>query len=210
MPKISLLLCLVSFTISAQNSITKELDSVVNIDLANEYIAIKDSKYNKLITFNQDKHKTALAKDLFEMPYGRVKSTGNEYNKVYYKVVERNNIPHFRVSYILLDEKKLAKENINSLRHQIIYKYKNGVSFKSLAKYYSMDNNAKHSGDSGWFSRGEMSPEFEATAINGGYNVGDIFIIDNTEKGRYYVVLKTHESKDIKEIKVLKIVENRK
>ena len=73
-----------------------------------------------------------------------------------------------------------------------------------------MDNNAKHSGDSGWFSRGEMPPEFDAIAIDGGYNNGEVFIIDISKKGWYYVVLKTHESKDIKEIKVLKIVENRK
>ena len=84
------------------------------------------------------------------------------------------------------------------------------MSFKTLAKKHSMDNNAKHSGDSGWFARGEMTPEFESKTIDGGYSIGDIFTIDVNEQGRYYVVLKTHESKNIKEIKVLKIVENRK
>jgi parvulin-like peptidyl-prolyl isomerase len=70
-----------------------------------------------------------------------------------------------------------------------------------------MDGNANRGGDSGWFTKGEMHPDFENEIINNNYSLNAIFTIDVPSKNWYYVVLKTHEPKEISEIKVLKIVE---
>ena len=70
-----------------------------------------------------------------------------------------------------------------------------------------MDINNKRGGDSGWFSSGEMMPEFENEIISDQHTIGDIFTIDVTSRNSYYVVLKTYDKKMIEEIKVLKIVE---
>ncbi len=210
MKKILLLVSLFSCSIYAQDAVVQELDSIVDIELAKEYIASKKNKSNKLITFNEEKHKTVLARDLFSLPVGRIKSVDTEFGKVHYKVIEKHVVPHFRVSYIYFDGSKMSISEINSLRNKISDKYNNGVPFSQLARQYSQDTNAQRGGDLGWFTRGQTVPEFEAKAIDGGYNIGDIFAIDVPQRNWYYVVLKSHESKDIKEIEVLKIAEQKK
>ena len=210
MNKLILLLFLITVSVTAQDAVIQELDSIVDIDLAKEYIVAKKNKSNKLITFNEEKHKTALAKDLFLLPVGRVVSLENEYGKVHYKIIEKHIIPHFRVSYIYLDGNELSVSEINLIRNKVQIKFNNGVPFNQLARLYSMDNNAQRGGDLGWFTRGQTAPEFEGKAIDGGYSVGDIFTIDIPERNWYYVVLKSHESKDIKELEVLKIAEQKK
>jgi len=206
MAKISFLLCLVSFTIFSQNSITKELDSVNDIELAKEYINSKNSKANKLITFNQEKHKTSLAKDLFES--GRA-TAESDIEITHYKVVETNMLLHYRVSFIFSDGKKLSTSEIYDIRNHIMKKHAIGVPFDILAQQYSMDNSARRGGDTGWVTQGKMDPEFENRVINSPNSIGDLFTIDIYDKQWHYVVLKTHDIKYIKEIKVLKVVEKK-
>jgi parvulin-like peptidyl-prolyl isomerase len=210
MNKLILLVAILSFSVNAQDAVVKDLDSIVNLDLAKEYIAAKKNKANKLITFNEEKHKTALAKDLFSLPVGRVKSLDDEFGRVHYKVIERHNITHYRVSYIYLDGSKLNMSEINSKRRKIQAKFNNGVPFNQLARHYSMDSNGQRGGDLGWFTRGQAVPEFEDKVIDNNYSVGDIFNIDIPDRGWYYVVLKTHDAKEIKEIEVLKIADQNK
>lgn len=202
------MLCL-SFSVitNAQTSTKKELKLIENDKQAQEYLETYKSKKNKLITFNEEKHNTTLAKALFKLPKKGTKISESEFSKTFYKVIEKNKIQHYRVSYVYLDGDKMVIERINSLRKKIVSKYQNGLPFSNLVKRYSMDQSADKGGDLGWFTKGDMDPEFESQATNPNYSVGDIFMVDIPSKNTYYVVVKTHEPKDIKEIKVLKVVE---
>ena len=201
---ISILLYLIGFS---QDQYETKLDSITTEAQASEFIERHKSAQGKLIVFNKEKHNTRLANDLFELGKGGKKVYESELNKTYYKLIDTENVLHYRVSYIFLDGNKKPLQDISIVRNDIISKYKKGISFKDLAKRYSMDINNKRGGDSGWFSSGEMMPEFENEIISDQHTIGDIFTIDVTSRNSYYVVLKTYDKKMIEEIKVLKIVE---
>lgn len=191
----------------SQNSIEKKLDSVEDETLATKFIESNKALKGKIITFNKEKHNTRLAKDLFKLKKGGKKVYKNEMDKTHYKVIEKQEIPYYRVSYIFLDGNEKSMEDIDDMRADIISKYNEGYRFKDLAKHYSMDDSAKRGGDLGWFTQGDMFPEFEDQVINGKHSVNDIFSVDVPTQNAYYVVVKTHDTKLIEEIKVLKITE---
>jgi len=192
-----------------QTSTKKDLKLIESNNQALSYLESKSSKKNKLITFNEEKHNTTLAKALFKLSKGRTKVEENEFNKIYYKVVEKNKTKHYRISTIYFDGHKIDKEDINTLRQEIIKKYKNGLPFSNLVKKYSMGKNVDKGGDIGWFAKGEIAKEFDQEIITNTHEIGDIFTIDIPLEKKYYVVVKTHDPKEINEIKVLKIVESK-
>ena len=198
----------VSAVLNAQNSTEKELELVETPEQINNYLEFKKSKENKLITFNEEKHKTVLAKELFELSKGGIKTVKTNLEKTIYKVVEKTKITNYRAAYIYLDGSKYSMSDLNALRTKIINEYKNGAPFDFLASKYSMDENANRGGDLGWFAQGDLHPDFEEKIINDHHSLNDIFTLDIPSKKWHYVVLKTHEPKDISEIKVLKIVED--
>lgn len=204
MNKLLLLALLFTITISAQEKQTKEFDSISSIEDAKIYLKEKKSKKNKIITFNEAKHQTALAIDLYKSGSTTVKS---DTEKTKYKVIEKVTTTNYRVSYIFFDGLKMTVSQINATRDKILKKYKEGTPFSQLAKQYSMDNNANHGGDLGWFEKGVTHPDFEAEIANSIYKINDVFTIDIVQNQWYYVILKTHDPKEIQEIKVLKIVE---
>lgn len=204
-----LLLIASSPLLTAQTSTEKELEVLETPEQAKSYLETKKSKKNKLITFNEVKHKTKLAKELFKLSVGGTKVNDREFEKTYYKVINKSKKTYYRVAYIYLDGSKSSLENINALRKKIIAQYHNGAPFDFLAKQYSMDNNANKGGDLGWFLKGEMHPDFEHEIINSNYSLNDIFTVNIPSKNWYYVVLKTHKPKAISEIEVLKIVETK-
>ncbi|GAA4302137.1 peptidylprolyl isomerase [Aestuariibaculum suncheonense] len=197
------------FTVSAlaQTATEDDLIAIESTKQVDSFLQTKKHKGNKIVVFNEEKHKTILAKELFSMSRGAVKTKENEFEKTFYKVLEKNKTPYYRVSYIYLDGNKLSESDIINLRSEIIKKYNNGIPFSYLAKQYSMDDYAKKGGDLGWFTEGKMPMIFETEVINGGHGLEDIFSIDIPENNAYYLVLQTHEPKHIAEIKVLKIVE---
>jgi len=192
----------------AQRKFQKELDSVTTIERAQRFINSKNGKKNKIITFNEEKHKTKLTQELLKLSNGGHKVIKKEGENIHYKILEKNEIIYYRVSYILLDGKEFSISSIEKLRPQIIAKHEHGVSFKDLALQYSMDNNKKRGGDSGWFTYGDMLPEFEQQVMNDEHQKDDIFTVNVESNQWYYVVKKTHDKKSITEIKVLKVVES--
>ena len=207
MNKLLLLTLCFTLTLSAQETAVKDFDSIINMEDAENYLKVNKSKHNKLITFNEEKHKTALALDLFKLSKGGKTTIKNDTQKIKYKVIEKNTVTNYRVSYIYLDGLKMVLSEINTLRDKILTEYKEGTPFSQLAKRYSMDRNANRGGDLGWFETGATHPDFENEIKNPTYSLNDVFTIDIVQKQWYYVVLKTHEAKEVKEIKVLKIVE---
>lgn len=195
---------LFSILLSAQDNVTKDFDSIVNIEDAENYLKANKSKHNKIVVFNEEKHQTALAIDLFKNGSTVLLS---ETEKIKYKVIEKSAVIYYRVSYIFFDGLKMPVSEINALRNEIMTLYKEGTPFSLLASRYSMDENANRGGDLGWFLTDLTHPTFESEITNSIYSVGDVFTIDIVQNQWYYIVLKTHEPKQIKEIKVLKIVE---
>ena len=109
--------------------------------------------------------------------------------KATYKLLGNQIEPLSRCQYILFDGNKISKFKIDSLRSEIITKLSTGTTFTSLAKKYSMDLKTKE-GDSDWFHRSRMGEAF-CTVLNT-KKIGDVFVFDNIEKNKFYVVLKTH------------------
>lgn len=205
---IVLLLC--SSLVFAQKDFEKSLDSVQTLDDVTIFLEKNKSAKGKVIVFNREKHNTRMADLIFKMRVGAKRSFKDAPQKTYYKVIEKYNIPYYRVSVVYLDGNKLSKGEIHSLRSKVISKYNEGYMFRDLAKQYSMDNSAKQGGDMGWFTEGDLHPEFERQVIEGDYRADDIFTIDIPEINAYYVALMTYDKRMIEEVKVLKVTEPRK
>lgn len=198
-----------SLILTAQTSIEKELEILETPEQIESYLETKKSVKNKLVTFNEENHKTILAKELFKLNVGGTKVNDGEFEKTYFKVIKKSKNTYYRVAYIYLDHSKFNKEYIDTLKEKIITQYNYGKPFDILAKQYSMDENANKGGDLGWFLEGEMPDDFEDEAVKGNHKLNDIFTIDIPSEKSSYVILKTHEPKDILEIEVLKIVESK-
>lgn len=209
MKRFLLVFLLFPIILTAQESVTISLDSVTDILKAEEYLKSHKSRGNKLITFNEEKHKTTLAVDLLKLPVGGKKTIENEVEKITYKVVEKETIMHYRASYILLESKKNGVDKAISLRNKITTEYNNGYPFDFLAKKYSVAKNATRGGDTGWFIKGEKDILLEVAITDASHDLNSLFSYDDTEKGLYYIILKSYLPKEIKEVKALKIVERR-
>lgn len=118
-----------------------------------------------------------------------------------FKIISKNQLQAFRVSYIFLDESKITLKDINKRRNAILKAYKNGKAFDLLANQYTMDSSKD--GDLGWFTEGMMVPEFE-TAVKQ-HRLNDVFTIDIPDRKWYYVVLKTFDDKMIDQLILIKI-----
>lgn len=112
------------------------------------------------------------------------------YKKYTIKILGSAIEPLFRCQYIVLDGNKMNKAKIDSLRNDITTKFNAGMPFKSLAYQYSMDLKTTDGGDSGWFHKSRMGEAFCKDLLY--KKIGDLFLFDNVEKKKYYVVLKTH------------------
>lgn len=196
-----------AFVLNAQTSTEETLATIETQEQAKQFIKDRYTFNSKIFVFNEEKHKTQVAKALFKLDKGQVKQEKSEYDKTLYKILDKTTNSYYRVSYIFLDGNTYNLESINELRETLILKYNNGVSFNDLANQYSMDNNANKGGDTGWFTRGEMHPGFEGAVTTNTHNLDDIYTVDVPSKNWYYVVLQTYIPKDITEIEVLKIVE---
>lgn len=192
---------------SAQNNFTTEFESVKDEAQATKFI--EDHKANKgsIYVFNKEKHKSQLAQELFKIGKGGSKSIASESEKTHYKVIDKYDVPYYRVSYIFLDGTNKTDEEVFKWQQMVMTKYQQGYMFKDLAIQYSMATNANQGGDIGWFRRGTLDPELEEALINSPNSVGDLFTVHLKTKNWHYVVLKTHTQKMIEEIKVLTVTE---
>ncbi|TYA58901.1 peptidylprolyl isomerase [Formosa maritima] len=207
MKRFLFLFILITSTIHAQEDNSTELDLITDTFSAEAYLKNNKTKGNKLITFNEEKHKSVLATDLFKLSVGGKTTTENGYERTTYKVIEKNTITHYRMSYILLDSEQRDIAKTKAYRDRIITTYNNGSPFDFLAKKYSVANNATRGGDTGWFVKDESAKFFDIDITENQHSENEIYTLDNDEKGLYYIILNTYQPKEIKEIKVLKIVE---
>jgi len=118
----------------------------------------KDPEYAKKL---EDFKKITLVGLLLQKEIeGKVKVSDQEVKDYY----EKNKgkfapVTQIRASHILVKTEEEAK--------QIEEKLKKGEDFAQLAKKYSIDTaTAKNGGDLGYFSKGQMVPEFESAAMS--------------------------------------------
>jgi parvulin-like peptidyl-prolyl isomerase len=118
----------------------------------------KDPEYVKKL---EDFKKITLVGLLLQKEIeGKVKVSDQEVKDYY----EKNKgkfapVTQIRASHILVKTEEEAK--------QIEEKLKKGEDFAQLAKKYSIDTaTAKNGGDLGYFSKGQMVPEFESAAMS--------------------------------------------
>ena len=83
----------ISISNTAQNNIENDLLTVENTDQVKIFLESSTNKEGKIIVFNQEKHKTTLASELFQLSKGVVKTVINDYEKIYYKVIEKSETP---------------------------------------------------------------------------------------------------------------------
>ena len=86
-----------------------------------------------------------------------------------------------RASHILVDKHSQALALISKIRE--------GEDFGAVAKKYSNCPSKKKGGDLGWFTKGQMVPEFEKAAF--GLNVGAMTSDPVKTKFGYHIIRRT-------------------
>lgn len=160
-----------------------------------------------LSVFNKEKHRTRLAKKLFNKRVGKSVKNKSHQGKVEYEVIAEAENKHHRINYIFFDGNKKSYDEIEDLRDKMIKLLDDNYKFESLARQYSMDLNKYKGGDSGWFKFGSVMPDFGNAITDTKYYANEVFKVDIPERNWYYLVKKSHTPKNIKEILVLKTVE---
>jgi peptidyl-prolyl cis-trans isomerase C len=100
----------------------------------------------------------------------------------------------WRASHILVDTLEAAQE-IKSEHDQ-------GASFEVLAKERSKDATARQGGDIGYFSKGQLIPEFEEACFQ--LEVGEVSDIVKSQFGYHIIMLKERKSPEVQEYSKVK------
>ncbi len=192
-------LCLLfSVTIFAQPTVTEQFQKINTVAEANQFITTNAALKPTLLKLASGKDSSLIEKRLLRQKKGDVFSVGF----VTYKVLEFSQDLAYRASYIFLDGGSLSPAEIDSLKKLITQKAAAGTSFEKLSDEYTMDGNTTH-GDTGWFFGEEQMPkEFQEAVKN--HKTGDIFFVDVSEKQWHYIVKKTYDDQDKKEMTVLR------
>lgn len=130
--------------------------------------------------------KKILVGRLIEIEIRGKSSVSEEEIKAYYEAHKDEFITpvQLRASHILVDTEADAKT--------ILQRLKEGADFAELARQYSKDPSKDKGGDIGYFSRGQLIPEFENICF--GLEVGQISDIVKTQFG--YHIIKLTERKE--------------
>ncbi len=192
------LFLLFSAPIFAQLTVTEKFQKIGTIQEAQQFIDANPGLKPTLLNLSSGKDSSLIDKRLLRQKKGDIFSVGY----VTYKVLEATETIAYRASYIFLDGSTLSMPQIDSLRKLILQKSSAGASFVQLSDEYTMDGNNTH-GDTGWFFGEEMMPkEFQDAVRN--HKTGDIFFVDVSERQWHYIVKKTYDDQDKKELTVLR------
>jgi parvulin-like peptidyl-prolyl isomerase len=189
---------LFSVTIFAQPTVTEQFQKINTLAEANQFITANAALKPTLLKLASGKDSSLIDKRLLRQKKGDVFSVGF----VTYKVLEFSQDLAYRASYIFLDGGSLSPAEIDSLKKLISQKAAAGTSFEKLSDEYTMDGNTTH-GDTGWFFGEEQMPkEFQEAVKN--HKTGEVFFVDVSEKQWHYIVKKTYDDQDKKEMTVLR------
>jgi parvulin-like peptidyl-prolyl isomerase len=182
----------------AQQTVTEKFQKIGTVQEAQAFIDANAALKPSLLHLSYGKDSTVIDKRLLRQNKGDIFSVGY----VTYKVLEASETVKYRASYIFLDGSSLSVTQIDSLTKLIEKKISSGQPFDQLSDQYTMDGNTTH-GDTGWFFGEEMMPkEFQDAVKN--HKTGDIFTVDVSERQWHYIVKKTYDDEDKKDITVLR------
>ena len=184
MNKLLLTITLLSlYTFSSAQIKNVSLDNISSIAQAKNFIEANPKSEAKLFTIQEGMDTSEILLPLYNKNPGFTFHIDNNA----YKILNVDSTLSFRVSYIFISGDSFSKQQIDTLRQQIISKYNEGTSFTDLTMQYNMDGNI--TGDTRWFTENMMVKEFEdAVKI---HKKGDIFTVDEPAQNWYHVVLKT-------------------
>jgi parvulin-like peptidyl-prolyl isomerase len=193
------LLVLLSLSTFAQQTLTEKFQKILTVEQAQQFIDANAGIKPALLHLSNGKDTTLIEKRLLRQKKGDIFSVGY----VTYKVIEATEVIAYRANYIFLDGGSLSASQIDSLKKIIVQKASApGANWDQLSDQYTMDGNTTH-GDTGWFFGEEMMPkEFQDAVAS--HKMGDIFFVDVSERQWHYVVKKTYDDSDKKEITVLR------
>jgi len=189
---------LVSLSTFAQATVTDQFKAIGTVQQAQAWIDANKALKPALLRLSAGKDTSLIDKRLLRQNKGDIFSVGY----VTYKVLEHTETIKYRANYIFLDGGSLSPSQIDSLKKIITQKASSGTSFDQLSDQYTMDGNSTH-GDTGWFFGEEMMPKEFQDAV-AAHKFGEIFYVDVSDKQWHYIVKKTYEDDDKKDITVLK------
>ena len=192
------LFLLISTSTFAQLTVNEQFQKITTVQQAQQYIDANAALKPALLHLNNGKDSALIDKRLLRQKKGDVFSVGY----VTYKIIEATETIKYRASYIFLDGGSLSQTQIDSLKKIIQQKATAGTPFEQLSDQYTMDGNTTH-GDTGWFFGEEMMPKEFQDAVSK-HKLGDIFSVDVAERNWHYIVKKTFEDEDKKDITVLR------
>jgi parvulin-like peptidyl-prolyl isomerase len=187
-----------SAPVFAQLTVTEQFQKIVTTQQAQQYIDANPALKPILLRLSNGKDSSLIEKRLLRQNKGDVFSVGY----VTYKVLEAKDTVDYRASYIFLDGSSLSVPEIDSLKKIIVQKANAGASFEQLSDQYTMDGNTTH-GDTGWFFGVEMMPREFQDAVSK-HKSGEIFFVDVLDKQWHYIVKKTYDDREKKDITVLR------
>jgi hypothetical protein len=187
------LLLIFLFSSLAQFSFGQILN-IKTLAQAEAWMRANPKSNGKLITLESKTDTSEILRPLYNKKNGFTFRIGD----LSYKILQIDSTLSFRVSYIYFSGEHLSKNQIDSLRQDVISRYRAGENFFDLVRQYNMDMNIN--GDTGWFTEGMMVKEFEKEVRS--HKRGDIFTVDTPEQNWYHVVLKTFDDTYIKTLTV--------
>lgn len=190
------LLC--SFSLFAQPTVTEQFQKIGTVAEAQKFIDANPTLKPTLLKLASGKDSALIEKRLLRQKKGDIFSVGY----VTYKVIEFSQEIAFRSSYIFLDGGSLSIKEIDSLKTLIVQKAATGTPWEQLSDQYTMDGNKTH-GDTGWFFGEEQMPKEFQDAVQK-HKTGEVFFVDVSDKQWHYIIKKTFDDRDKKEITVLR------
>jgi parvulin-like peptidyl-prolyl isomerase len=189
---------LLSLFAVAQPTVTEQFQKINTVAEAEQYIKENASLKPAILKIASGKDSSLIDKRLLRQKKGDVFSVGY----VTYKVIDMTEDIAFRASYVFLDGSSLSPAEIDSLKKIIAQKATAGTPMEQLSDQYTMDGNTTH-GDTGWFfGEDQMPKEFQEAIKN--HKQGEVFFVDVSEKQWHYIVKKTYDDRDKKEMTVLR------
>jgi parvulin-like peptidyl-prolyl isomerase len=196
--RLAAVMMLFSAPIFAQQTVTEKFQKITTVQQAQQFIDANPTLKPSLFRLSAARDTTLINKRLLRQKAGDIFSVGY----VTYKVLEATDTVAYRANYIFLDGSALAPSEVDSLKKIILAKASSGASFDALSDQYTMDGNNTH-GDTGWFFGELMMPkEFQDAVQN--HKKGDIFFVDVSDKQWHYIVKKTYDDQEKKDITVLR------